>query len=99
VLIPCHRVVRSDGTVGNYAFGPGAKRALLAAEGLEPALVDDLARRRVRYTGSDSTKVFCLPTCHAARRITDRHRHEFTSEGDARESGYRPCRLCRPVAA
>jgi O-6-methylguanine DNA methyltransferase len=33
LLIPCHRVVRSDGTVGQYIFGSPAKRALLAFEG------------------------------------------------------------------
>lgn len=32
LLIPCHRVVRSDGTVGNYAFGPDMKRELLDRE-------------------------------------------------------------------
>jgi len=32
--VPCHRVVRADGTVGNYAFGgPAKKRALLKREG------------------------------------------------------------------
>ena len=32
VVVPCHRVVRSDGTAGGYAGGPDAKHALLALE-------------------------------------------------------------------
>lgn len=32
LIVPCHRVVRSDGTVGQYAGGALAKRALLALE-------------------------------------------------------------------
>jgi methylated-DNA-[protein]-cysteine S-methyltransferase len=32
VVVPCHRVVRSDGSIGQYAGGPDAKRALLALE-------------------------------------------------------------------
>ena len=35
LLIPCHRVVYSDGRLGGYIFGSRAKRALLLAEGLE----------------------------------------------------------------
>ena len=31
-FVPCHRVVRSDGTLGGYAYGLDAKRALLAHE-------------------------------------------------------------------
>jgi O-6-methylguanine DNA methyltransferase len=34
LVVPCHRVVRSDGTVGDFAFGGAAKRALLEAEGV-----------------------------------------------------------------
>ena len=33
LVIPCHRVVRSDGTLGNYGGGVDAKRMLLALEG------------------------------------------------------------------
>jgi methylated-DNA-[protein]-cysteine S-methyltransferase len=32
IVVPCHRVVRSDGTAGGYAGGPDAKDALLALE-------------------------------------------------------------------
>ena len=32
LVVPCHRVVRSDGSVGEYLGGPEAKRALLAME-------------------------------------------------------------------
>ncbi|WP_428340567.1 methylated-DNA--[protein]-cysteine S-methyltransferase [Mycobacterium sp.] len=34
VVVPCHRVVRSDGTMGGYRGGPAAKRALLDLEGV-----------------------------------------------------------------
>jgi methylated-DNA-[protein]-cysteine S-methyltransferase len=33
LVVPCHRVVRSDGSFGAYAGGPEAKRALLTLEG------------------------------------------------------------------
>jgi AraC family transcriptional regulator of adaptative response/methylated-DNA-[protein]-cysteine methyltransferase len=33
VLVPCHRVIRSDGTLGGYGGGLDRKRQLLAAEG------------------------------------------------------------------
>jgi len=32
IVVPCHRVLRSDGSLGGYAGGLAAKRALLALE-------------------------------------------------------------------
>jgi methylated-DNA-[protein]-cysteine S-methyltransferase len=34
VVVPCHRIVRSDGTLGGYRGGPATKRALLDLEGV-----------------------------------------------------------------
>ena len=37
IVIPCHRVVQSDGSLGGFAGGPAMKRRLLAVEGITPA--------------------------------------------------------------
>ena len=34
IVVPCHRVVRSDGLVGGYRFGSSRKKTLLADEGI-----------------------------------------------------------------
>ena len=35
IVVPCHRVVMSDGTIGGYSGLPGVKQALLNAEGVK----------------------------------------------------------------
>ena len=41
LIVPCHRVVRTDGTIGQYSLGgPGNKRTILSAEGLDPAAME-----------------------------------------------------------
>lgn len=98
VLIPCHRVSRSDGHVGDYAYGPAMKRALLETEGADPDTLDEHADSGVRYTGSDTTKIFCFPTCRHARRTTTTHEVTFGSRTEAEAAGYRGCKVCRPAA-
>jgi O-6-methylguanine DNA methyltransferase len=100
LIVPCHRVVRSDGTIGQYSLGgPGNKRTILAAEGLDPDELERLARAGVRYVGSDTTRIYCLPSCHNARRIQPKHRVPFGSPASSEAAGYRACRECRPAAA
>jgi O-6-methylguanine DNA methyltransferase len=98
VLIPCHRVVRTDGRIGNYAYGSPMKRELLEHEGLNPDAIETAARRGIRVVGSDTTGIYCFPTCRHAKRIADPHRVEFRSEEAARADGYRACKVCRPAA-
>ncbi|HWH25014.1 MAG TPA: methylated-DNA--[protein]-cysteine S-methyltransferase, partial [Candidatus Limnocylindria bacterium] len=99
-VVPCHRVVRSDGRLGQYgAGGPAAKRAVLAAEGLDTQALERLPAVGVRFIGSDTTNIFCYPSCHNARRISPRHRVSFRSVDETRRAGFRACRACRPVEA
>jgi O-6-methylguanine DNA methyltransferase len=99
LVVPCHRVVRSDGMIGQYSMGgPDAKRRILAAEGLDTHWLETEAARGNRYTGSDTTHIVCHTTCRDARRVTARHRVTFPSLRAAAAAGYRPCKHCRPVA-
>lgn len=100
VIIPCHRVVRSDGTLGKYSLGEDAnKGVLLQAEGLPLEDYLKLAQHGVRFIGTTSTRVFCHPTCGHSLRARPENRVDFSSEEEARTAGYRPCKVCRPVAA
>jgi len=99
-VIPCHRVVRSDGRIGNYgAGGPEAKRDLLESEGMDTSEMERLPAAGVRFLGSDTTRIYCYPSCRNARRIMPAHRVALRSADDARRAGFGACRVCRPVDA
>ncbi len=98
LLIPCHRVIRSDGGVGQYSSGgPEAKRAILGLEGVDAGWLEALADRGIRFVGSRTTHVFCLPTCRNARRILPRNQVLLHDEREAQSAGFRPCSHCRPA--
>ena len=99
-FIPCHRVVRMDGHIGNYGGGgPEAKRAILTMEGVRVKRMEELARAGVRYQGVKTTKVFCYPTCHTGRHALEKNIVWLHDEASARAAGFRPCKVCRPGAA
>ena len=85
IFLPCHRIVRGDGTWGHYAFGGALKTRLLELERATPALV-----------GSATTRIVCRHGCAHEQRIAEPNRIVFASVADAGGVGYRPCRRCRP---
>jgi len=87
-IVPCHRVLRGDHSLGGYAFGLPMKSDLL-----------ELERSTSVLEGCTSTHILCRVGCHALARSRPDHRVTFASVEDARSVGYRPCRLCRPDAA
>ncbi|MDQ8706884.1 Ada metal-binding domain-containing protein [Streptomyces sp. LHD-70] len=99
VLVPCHRVTYDNGVPCDAAQLPDAGAALRAAEGIDMGRVDELLDRGAVFLGSDTTRIYCHPTCAHARRITRPHQVPFGTARDARRAGYRACKSCRPVAA
>lgn len=94
LIVPCHRVVRNDGTTGSYAFGEEQKVRLLEGEGVP---VEEMSCSP--YLATPTTGIFCHATCLNARRIRSENRRRFRSSKAAAAAGYRPCRVCRPVVA
>ena len=46
-VIPCHRVVRSDGSIGQYALGADKKTSLLINEGID--VVNGKVKNMAKY--------------------------------------------------
>ena len=88
VSVPCHRIIRGDGTWGHYAFGGEMKTQLLRLERSTPAII-----------GCTSTRIVCRRGCAHEQRVRESNRVVFASVEDAASVGYRPCRVCRPSSA
>lgn len=85
IVVPCHRVQRSDGGLGGYAFGLAMKTRLLTLE-----------RETFALVGSDTTHIVCRHGCPGEQRIGASHRVAFASVTEAGANGYRPCKRCAP---
>ena len=95
VYVPCHRVIRSDGSIGNYGGGVAAKMRLLRAEGF--AIGTDYRFESGVVLGHRGTHIFCNPECRAATRADPAGMMIFAGAAVAIQAGMRACKLCRPV--
>lgn len=91
ILVACHRVVRADGSLGQYRFGTPMKAALLESEGLH------IEAARGVLTGNTDTNVVCYPSCGVVRNVEPGRQRWFRSNREAAVAGYRPCHRCQPI--
>jgi methylated-DNA-[protein]-cysteine S-methyltransferase len=94
IYVPCHRVIKSDGSIGNYGGGVERKLKLLRAEGFAVDRGQRIPAGAVY--GHLVTRIFCKPSCGAAKRARIDRMLIFPDTKNATAAGMRPCKLCRP---
>src|SRR6266436_9269823 len=94
IFVPCHRVIKSDGTIGNYGGGVENKLKLLRAEGFEVGR--NLRVPSGAVMGHRKTRIFCRPDCSAARRADPNNALLYADSRHAQHEGLRACKLCKP---
>ena len=94
IFVPCHRVIRSDGTIGNYGGGVKSKILLLRNEGF--ALDASLRMPAAAVMGYRHTQIYCRPDCSATKRAAPSRSLIFADARHARDTGLRACKLCMP---
>ncbi|HUO06220.1 MAG TPA: methylated-DNA--[protein]-cysteine S-methyltransferase [Candidatus Binataceae bacterium] len=91
IFVPCHRVVRSDGSIGNYGGGVPNKVRMLRIEGFKVGPGLRIGPRAV--FGNRANSIFCRPECPSA---TDSGLI-FADADAAIRAGLRACRRCMPA--
>lgn len=95
IYVPCHRVIRADGSIGGYGGGLAVKRKLLRVEGFSVTAAGMVASEGAVW-GNRGTRIFCRPGCHALARADRTQTILFRDAGQATAAGMRACRVCGP---
>jgi O-6-methylguanine DNA methyltransferase len=95
IYVPCHRVIKSDLSIGNYGGGVDRKLKLLRAEGF--SVGKDLRVPARAVMGHQVTHIFCRPECSAAKRAKVGRFYIYADSDRARGAGLRACKLCHPA--
>ncbi len=99
IVIPCHRVIGTSGSLTGYAGGKvGLKHKLLSVEGIpitKSAGVLGITRQAmyVLYPGDHE---YCVPTCPSLDTRKPLPLTRFASREHAETAGFAPCTTCRP---
>jgi O-6-methylguanine DNA methyltransferase len=105
IVIPCHRIIESNGGLGGYAGGIPIKKRLLELERSDHTLSDDqkydfIGSKDKKYNGSfftavKTTGIYCLPSC-SARTPTRENVVFYDTKEEAILNGFRACKVCKP---
>ena len=99
IVIPCHRVIGTSGSLTGYAGGKvGLKQKLLSVEGIpiaKRAGVLGIASQAM-YALYPGDREYCLPTCPSFSTHRPLPLTRFASREFAEAAGFAPCTTCRP---
>jgi O-6-methylguanine DNA methyltransferase len=92
IIIPCHRIIGSDGELVGYGGGLPVKKRLIKLEQNNNVLNDNekyniIGNKDTKYDGIfftavKTTGIYCLPSCSAKK--------------PNKKNGYRTCKICNP---
>lgn len=105
VIIPCHRIIGSNGKLVGYGGGVPVKKRLLKLEQKNSCLSDNekynfIGSKDIKYDGVFFTAVktngiYCKPSC-SAKRPNRENVVFYNTKNEAIKNDYRPCKVCKP---
>ena len=105
LIIPCHRIIGSNGDLVGYGGGLAVKKRLLNLEKKNSKLTDDekyefIGSRNRKFdfkfiTAVKTTGIFCLPSC-SAKKPNRENVVFYDTKKEAIKNGYTACKICKP---
>lgn len=105
LIIPCHRIIGSNGELVGYGGGVPVKKRLLKLEQNNSGLSDNekynfIGSKNIKYDGVfftavKTTGIYCKPSC-SAKKPNRENVIFYDTKKEATENGYRPCKVCKP---
>ena len=105
LIIPCHRIIGSNGDLVGYGGGLSIKKRLLNLEKKNSKLTDDekyefIGSRNKKYdykfiTAVKTTGIFCVPSC-SAKKPKKENIIFYDTKKEAIKNGYKACKICKP---
>ncbi len=105
LIIPCHRIIGSDGELVGYGGGLPFKKKILKIEKENSFLTDDekydfIGTKNTKYdykfiTAVKTTGIFCRPSCSAKKPYKENVIF-YDTQKEALKNGFRACKVCKP---
>ncbi len=105
LIVPCHRIIGTNGELIVYGGGIPIKKRLLKLESETSHNIFEerfslIENREKKYDGTfftavKTTGVFCKPSC-SAKKPNKENVVFYDTKEEAVEKGYRPCKVCKP---